>query len=58
MSYDQFKRNIVELLTLLIFIEKELKRSFIVNGLLQYFGNTSCHYQAKIICFFSLDILA
>jgi len=23
-------------------------RSFLINGLLQYFGNTSCHYQAKI----------
>jgi hypothetical protein len=22
--------------------------NFIINGLLQYFGNTSCHYQAKI----------
>jgi hypothetical protein len=26
----------------------KIKRSFIINGLLQYFGNTSCHYQAKI----------
>ncbi len=26
----------------------KLKRSFIINGLSQYFGNTSCHYQAKI----------
>jgi hypothetical protein len=26
----------------------KLKRSLIINGLLQYFGNTSCHYQAKI----------
>ena len=26
----------------------KLKRNFIINGLLQYFGNTSCHYQAKI----------
>jgi hypothetical protein len=32
-----------------IFIEIKIKlRSFIINGLLQYFGNTSCHYQAKI----------
>jgi hypothetical protein len=29
-------------------IKQKLKRSFIINGLLQYFGNTSCHYQAKI----------
>jgi hypothetical protein len=26
----------------------KLKRSFIINGLLQYSDNTSCHYQAKI----------
>ena len=33
-------------------INSELKLNeincFIINGLLQYFGNTSCHYQAKI----------
>jgi hypothetical protein len=37
-----------ELFTFLVFIEIKLKRSFIINGLLQYFGNTSCHYQAKM----------
>ena len=26
----------------------KLKPSFIINGLLQYYDNTSCHYQAKI----------
>ena len=31
-----------------IYFLLKLKRSFIINGLLQYFGNTSCHYQAKI----------
>ncbi len=36
----KIKKKIKELL--------KLKRSFITNGLLQYFGNTSCHYQAKI----------
>jgi len=38
----------VEILTFLIFIEKKLKRSFIINGVLQYFGKTSCHYQASL----------
>jgi len=31
-----------------LFIEIKIKRSFIINGLLQYFGSTRCHYQAKI----------
>jgi hypothetical protein len=36
------------IIKLLLYIKIKLKQSFIINGLSQYYGNTSCHYQAKI----------
>ncbi len=49
-SYNKqlFVLSNILIILILVNILNLKKRSFIINGLLQYFGNTSCHYQAKI----------